>query len=74
MNGAIVLVKAIVDNRPLLALLFGLLQELMVMLPGYLNVMGDNIEIGGIQLWLCRSYNKRIIKANTMTGFIHLKI
>ena len=37
------------------------------------NVMGDNIEIEEYNYGYTGSYNKRIIKANTMTGFIHFK-
>ena len=37
------------------------------------NVMGDNIEIEEYNYGYTGSYNKRTIKANTMTGFIHFK-
>ncbi|WP_081529734.1 choline binding-anchored murein hydrolase CbpD [Streptococcus pneumoniae] len=37
------------------------------------NVMGDNIEIEEYNYGYTESYNKRSIKANTMTGFIHFK-
>ena len=37
------------------------------------NVMGDNIEIEEYNYGYTGSYNKRIIKANTMAGFIHFK-
>lgn len=37
------------------------------------NVMGDNIEIEEYNYGYTGSYNKRSIKANTMTGFIHFK-
>lgn len=37
------------------------------------NVMGDNIEIEEYNYDYTESYNKRSIKANTMTGFIHFK-
>ncbi len=37
------------------------------------NVMGDNIEIEEYNYGYTGSYNKRIVKANTMTGFIHFK-
>ena len=37
------------------------------------NVMGDQIEIEEYNYGYTEAYNKRIIKANTMTGFIHFK-
>ena len=37
------------------------------------NVMGDQIEIEEYNYGIRESYNKRIVKANTMTGFIHFK-
>ncbi|HFH1957554.1 TPA: choline binding-anchored murein hydrolase CbpD [Streptococcus pneumoniae] len=37
------------------------------------NVMGDQIEIEEYNYGYTESYNKRVIKANTMTGFIHFK-
>lgn len=37
------------------------------------NVMGDKIEIEEYNYGYTEAYNKRIIKANTMTGFIHFK-
>ncbi|CAM1671315.1 choline binding-anchored murein hydrolase CbpD [Streptococcus mitis] len=37
------------------------------------NVMGDQIEIEEYNYGYTESYNKRSIKANTMTGFIHFK-
>lgn len=37
------------------------------------NVMGDEIEIEEYNYGYTEAYNKRIIKANTMTGFIHFK-
>ena len=37
------------------------------------NVMGDHIEIEEYNYGYTGSYNKRTIKANTMTGFIHFK-
>ncbi len=37
------------------------------------NVMGDQIEIEEYNYGYTETYNKRIIKANTMTGFIHFK-
>ncbi|WP_176139290.1 SH3 domain-containing protein [Streptococcus sp. 1453] len=37
------------------------------------NVMGDNIEIEEYNYGYTESYNKRVIKVNTMTGFIHFK-
>ena len=63
--------RVIIHRR--LAPLLGLLQELMGMLPGCPNVMGDQIEIEEYNYGYTEAYNKRIIKANTMTGFIHFK-
>ena len=37
------------------------------------NVMGDNIEIEEYNYDYKGNYNKRIVKANKMTGFIHFK-
>ena len=37
------------------------------------NVMGDQIEIEEYNYGYTGAYNKRIVKANTMTGFIHFK-
>ena len=37
------------------------------------NVMGDQIEIEEYNYGIRESYNKRVVKANTMTGFIHFK-
>lgn len=37
------------------------------------NVMGDQIEIEEYNYGYTEAYNKRSIKANTMTGFIHFK-
>ena len=37
------------------------------------NVMGDNIEIDEYNYDYKGNYNKRIVKANKMTGFIHFK-
>lgn len=37
------------------------------------NVMGDQIEIEEYNYSYTEAYNKRMIKANTMTGFIHFK-
>ena len=37
------------------------------------NVMGDNIEIEEYNYDYKGNYNKRIVKANRMTGFIHFK-
>ena len=37
------------------------------------NVIGDEIEIEEYNYGIRESYNKRIVKANTMTGFIHFK-
>ncbi|VNW87153.1 choline binding protein D [Streptococcus pneumoniae] len=37
------------------------------------NVMGDQIEIEEYNYGYTKAYNKRSIKANTMTGFIHFK-
>ena len=37
------------------------------------NVMGDEIEIEEYNYGIRESYNKRVVKANTMTGFIHFK-
>ncbi len=35
------------------------------------NVIGDEIEIEEYNYGIRESYNKRVVKANTMTGFIH---
>ena len=35
--------------------------------------MGDQIEIEEYNYGIRESYNKRVVKANTMTGFIHFK-
>ena len=37
------------------------------------NVMGDQIEIEEYNYGIRESYNKRVVKTNTMTGFIHFK-
>ena len=37
------------------------------------NVIGDEIEIEEYNYGIRESYNKRVVKANTMTGFIHFK-
>ena len=37
------------------------------------NVMGDQIEIEEYNYGIRESYNKRVVKKNTMTGFIHFK-
>ena len=37
------------------------------------NVMGDQIEIEEYNYGIRESYNKRVVKANSMTGFIHFK-
>ena len=37
------------------------------------NVVGDEIEIEEYNYGIRESYNKRVVKANTMTGFIHFK-
>ena len=37
------------------------------------NVVGDQIEIEEYNYGIRESYNKRVVKANTMTGFIHFK-
>jgi len=37
------------------------------------NVVGDEIEIEEYNYGMRESYNKRVVKANTMTGFIHFK-
>ena len=37
------------------------------------NVMGDQIEIEEYNYGIRESYNKRVVKANTMTGFIHFR-
>ena len=37
------------------------------------NVMGDMIEIEEYNYGYTGAYNKRVVKANTMTGFIHFK-
>ncbi len=37
------------------------------------NVIGDEIEIEEYNYGIRESYNKRTVKANTMTGFIHFK-
>ena len=37
------------------------------------NVIGDEIEIEEYNYGIRESYNKRVVKANSMTGFIHFK-
>ena len=37
------------------------------------NVIGDQIEIEEYNYGIRESYNKRVVKANTMTGFIHFR-
>ena len=74
MNGDIVLVgKVIVDNTPTIGSITWSTAGTYGHVAWVSNVMGDQIEIEEYNYGYTELYNKRIIKANTMTGFIHFK-
>ena len=62
-----------VDNRPAIGSIAWSTAGIYGHVAWVSNVIGDEIEIEEYNYGIRESYNKRVVKANTMTGFIHFK-